>query len=144
MYYVEGKGQEYSMAKDADQVLTPPLVRPLGVRLGAVLLLLFGIFGLLGAFAGLLIQRGHAILTVFYLLDALISAAELVSVWGLWKLKSWAFWATLCIEVVCIVIALIVFAIWRDTTSLATNLVFPVAILLCLFLDPRVRATFVK
>ncbi len=127
------------MAENTKDVLTPPAVRPLGVRLGAVLLLLFAIFGLAGAFLGLLIRRGYPALTFFYLLDALIAVVELITVWGLWKLRPWAFWATIYVEALCIVIAFIPFLIWHDATSLVTNLAFPVVILLCLLLDPTAR-----
>lgn len=130
------------MAKRTNQALTAPQMRPLGLRLGAVLLLLFSIFGLVSAFAGVFTWDGYAPFIAFYILDGILSLLELALVWALWSLKPWAFWSTISIEAVCIVLALFAFAIWRLPSSLLTNLVFPIAVILCLFVDPSVRSAF--
>lgn len=128
------------MAEQMNRVLAGPRLRPLGLRLGAVLLLLFSIFGLIHAFAGVFTGRDMAI--IFYILESILSLLELTLVWALWSLKPWAFWATISIEVICIVLALFAFIIWHLPSSLLTNLVFPIAIILCFFVDPNVRPAF--
>ena len=130
------------MAKRTNQAFTAPYIRPLGLRLGAVLLLLFSIFGLVGAFASVFTWDGSAPSIAFYILDGVLSLLELALVWALWSLKPWAFWSTISIEAVCIVLALFVFAAWHLPSSLLTNLVFPIAVILCLFVDPNVRPAF--
>jgi uncharacterized membrane protein (DUF2068 family) len=130
------------MAEQRNQTLAAPHNRPLGLRLGAVLLLLFSIFGLLGAFAGLFTPHNITPLIAFYILDGMLSLLELTLVWALWSLKSWAFWTTVSVEGICIVLALSSFTIGRPSSSPLTNLVFPLAILLCLFVDPSVRPAF--
>ncbi len=130
------------MAKRTNQALTASYIRPLGLRLGAVLLLLFSIFGLVSAFAGIFTWDGYAPPIAFYILDGILALLELALVWALWSLKSWAFWSTISIEVICIVLALFVFAIWHLPSSLLTNLVFPIAVILCLFVDANVRPAF--
>ncbi|GAC1481568.1 MAG: hypothetical protein NVS2B12_36620 [Ktedonobacteraceae bacterium] len=130
------------MADNIDRALTALPTRPLGLRLGAVLLLLFGIFGLLGASTGIFIWHGSALLITFYSITGVLALLEFVCVWGLWALKSWAFWLTVSAEVawvVCMVIALLISIVWHSSSSLLTSLVFPIAILLCLFVDPGVR-----
>jgi hypothetical protein len=130
------------MTKRMNQALTASHIRPLGLRLGAVLLLLFSIFGLVSAFAGIFTWDGSAPFIAFYILGGILALLELALVWALWSLKLWAFWSTISIEALCIVLALSVFVIWHLPSSLLTNLVFPVAIILCLFVDPNVRPAF--
>ncbi len=130
------------MPEQTNQVPTAPRIQPLGLRLGAVLLLLFSIFGLMNAFTGMFVWREHALLITFYIVDSILSLLELTLVWALWSLRPWAFWATVSIESICIAFALFTSAIWRLPPSLLTSLVFPIAIILCLFVDPNVRSLF--
>ena len=77
------------------------------------------------------------------IIAGILAVLELVLAWGLWTLQTWAFWATVAIEVLSIINSL--FGLTQRNTSLfatLVSLIIPVIILIYLFADRNVRAAF--
>ena len=138
--------------------------RPLGVTIISIVLGIEGIFELL---LGILILvgiftlgheislHGHAVVgsivdVVGGVLGGVLAAAalligifSLIFASGLWRLKRWAFWLTVILEVISVVRHLIEFThpVHR-TPSIIIGLILPVFILLYFLLDSNVRRAF--
>ena len=137
-----------------------PHRRPKGVSIVAVLL---GIEGLLAIILGILILtttffishkiivNGHAVVSTAVNLiggflggiPLLVGILTLIFSWGLWMLKRWAFWATIVIAALNIVIALPdIFQRHPNILSFVARAIVPVIILLYFLLYPQVRHAF--
>ncbi len=64
--------------------------RPLGVTIVAILVGLAGFLWLIGAFSGRALPFDAT-------LDLLMAVVAFPAVWGLWKLKQWAYWTTVAL-----------------------------------------------
>jgi uncharacterized membrane protein (DUF2068 family) len=115
--------------------------RPLGVTIIAILLIIGGVLGLIATITGI-IAIHSAILQVALIIGLIIAVAEIVLGWGLWTLKRWAFWATVIIEVINIIDAIINYTGSHSIASLLLAILIPVIILIYLFADRNVRAAF--
>ena len=136
--------------------------RPLGVTIIAVLLILAGIVELLLgvlAFAGvfsvahIIMVHGHPVAA--HLLDTVggvlagisifIGIVTLIFAWGLWTLKTWAFWLVVALEVFSLLRHLFEFTRPEHSTiAIVLGLVLPVVILLYFLIDPNVCAAFFR
>ena len=124
--------------------------RPLGITIIAVLLgvsaLLAVVFLILGltrvSVAGM--GAGMTPGTSTILLAALvIGIFEIAVAWGLWTLRSWAFWTVVVIEVIRVLLGLYDIVIVREAIIAGiVSLIIPVIILIYLFADRSVRAAF--
>jgi len=127
--------------------------RPVGVTIIAILLGISGIVegslggvilvvSLLGAFVLPLHSAavGGAV-GVFYLLVGLV---KLFFAWGLWKLQRWAFWATVCIAAVSLLMSVMNAITEPAPTSwvFLVDIFFPTAILIYFSLASNVRTAF--
>ncbi|HKF36195.1 MAG TPA: hypothetical protein VKB35_04785 [Ktedonobacteraceae bacterium] len=127
--------------------------RPVGVTSIAILL---GILGIVeGSFGGVILVAsllGAFVLPlhsaavggaagVFYLLVGLV---KLFFTWGLWRLQRWAFWATVCIAAVSLLMSVIHAMTEPVPTSwvFLVDIVIPTAILIYFSLDSNVRTAF--
>ena len=138
--------------------------RPLGVTIISIVLSIAGIFELL---LGILILvaiftlgheisvHGHAVVGSIVdvvggvLGGVLAGAALLIGIFslifaiGLWRLKRWAFWLTVILEILSIVRHLVEFTHpAHSTPSIIIGLILPVIILLYFLVDPNVRRAF--
>lgn len=134
--------------------------RPKGVTIIAILL---GIEGILEIIFGILILatsffishkitvNGHTVVaTAVNLFGGLIGAIPLILgiltlifTWGLWMLKRWAFWTTIVIAALNIVIVLPeLFQAHPNIFSFIIRIILPVIILLYFLLYPQVRHAF--
>ena|SRR5579884_2761267 len=138
--------------------------RPLGVTIISIVLGIEGIFELL---LGILILvgiftlgheisvHGHAVVgsivdVVGGVLGGILAAAalligifSLIFASGLWRLKRWAFWLTVILEVISIIRHLVEFTHpVHSTPSIIIGLILPVIILLYFLLDSNVRRAF--
>ena len=134
--------------------------RPIGVTILSVLLgiqgiveLILGIVALVVVFAigHTIVVHGHT--TIGHVVDALggvlgvvsliVGLVTLLLAWGLWTLKSWAFWFTVIIEVISLIRHLLEFASPNHSTvSIVIGLILPVVILLYFLVDSNVRRAF--
>ncbi len=108
--------------------------RPLGVTIIAILVAIGAVFEIIG---GLALLAVFAPIGIFALIVGVIS---LFVAWGLWTLKPWAFWLVVIVEVIHLVQA--IFSVARGQGVGIGDIIFPVVILLYLFLDRNVRAAF--
>ncbi len=129
-----------------------PDKRPVGVMVIAVLLGILGLYevgfgtialvtSLMGSFV--LPLRSAAVgaaLGVFYLIVGLVT---LFSVWGLWRLRHRAFWATVYISAVSLLSSVLAFTEPIPTAwAFLPYLLIPVVILIYIIIDSDVRAAF--
>ena len=108
--------------------------RPLGVTVIAILVAIGAIFEIIG---GIVMLAVFAPIGIFALIVGVIS---LLVAWGLWTLQPWAFWVVVIVEVIHLVQAILALA--RGQNAGIGDVIFPVIILLYLFLDRNVRAAF--
>lgn len=136
-----------------------PARRPRRITILAILEGLQGIVLLLGLFAvivvasssGTITLEGHtifradvslasALLAGMFLLVGLLS---LVFAWGLWRLASWAYWATVILQVSSLVNSVIAFTqAPAHVAFILVGMINPVVMLLYLLVNPRARAAF--
>lgn len=138
--------------------------RPLGVTIISIVLFIEGIFELLlgililvGIFTlgHIISAHGHAVVgsivdVVGGVLGGILAGAALVIgicslifASGLWRLKRWAFWLTIILQVISIVRHLVEFTHpVHSTPSIIIGLILPVFILLYFLLDTNVRRAF--
>ena len=141
-------------------MMDTPRVRPRGVTIIAILL---GIEGILEIIVGILILttsffishkvvvHGHAITAtainviggLLGVLPLVVGILTLIFTWGLWTLKRWAFWVTITIAVLNILIALpVIFQSPPNIFSFVLKAIVPVVILLYFLFYPHVRHAF--
>jgi uncharacterized membrane protein (DUF2068 family) len=136
--------------------------RPLGVTIIAVLLIIAGVLELLlggltiaGVFAvgHTITVHGHT--TTAHVVDALgsvlggislvIGLVTLIFAWGLWTLKTWAFWLVVALEVFSLLRHLYEFTRPdHSNVSIVLGMILPIVILLYFLLDPNVRNAFFR
>src|SRR5437588_3669791 len=104
--------------------------RPLGVTIIAILVAIGGVLGIIG---GLLLFAFIPALAIFSLV---VGVLDLILAWGLWTLKPWAFWMAVIIEVIALVQG--IFGLAQGQGGSVFSLIFPIVILLYLFLDKNV------
>jgi hypothetical protein len=129
-----------------------PASRPVGVTIISILLDLLGIFevgfgalalltSLLGSFVvPLHSPAAGAALGSYYLLTGLV---KLFFAWGLWRLRRWAFWATVFISALALLSS--VLAVTEPAPTLwafLADLIIPLVILVYLVVDSDVRRAF--
>jgi uncharacterized membrane protein (DUF2068 family) len=137
-----------------------PHHRPTGVTIIAVLL---GIEGILEVIIGILILatsffishrvivHGHTITAtainvlggILGGLPLIVGILTLIFTWGLWMLKRWAFWVTVAIAALNILIALpAIFQSPPNIFSFVLRVIVPIIILLYFLFYPQVRHAF--
>jgi uncharacterized membrane protein (DUF2068 family) len=134
--------------------------RPLGVTIIAVLLIIAGILELvLGGLAlaavlalgHTIAQHGHGVTGavvdtaggVLGGISVVIGIVTLIFAWGLWTLKSWAFWLTIALEVFSLLRHL--FEFFRPhpfVPGIVLGMIIPVVVLVYFLADREVRAAF--
>jgi hypothetical protein len=148
---------EFSHAKGGIMSESPlvqaPQGRPVGVTIIAILTIIAGLIAIIGGilgFVGLGIIGEHfprvftAIVTIGLVIAILSGIAALIVGWGLWTLKSWAFWTLVVVEVITILDHLFDWFVAHHISigSLIIDVALPVIILVYLFVDRNVRAAF--
>jgi uncharacterized membrane protein (DUF2068 family) len=137
-----------------------PRRRPTGVTIIAILL---GIEGILEIIFGILILatsffishkvivNGHTVVAtavnvvggIIGAIPLILGVLTLIFTWGLWVLKRWAFWTTIIIAALNIVIVLPeLFQVHPNIFSFIIRIIIPVIILLYFLLYPQVRHAF--
>ncbi len=122
-----------------------PRRRPLGISIISVLLFISAIveifFGLFILFATIFTNLLAALLVGW--IPLAIGVISLILAWGLWTLKPWAFWATIILEVINIVIHL--FSLGQANHSLGNIFgggIISLIILIYMLVDRNVRQAF--
>ncbi|HEY3992241.1 MAG TPA: hypothetical protein VGM01_05090 [Ktedonobacteraceae bacterium] len=109
--------------------------RPLGITIIAIIVAIYGILGIIGGIFLLGASATAGIITL------ILGVLELVLAWGLWTLQSWAFWATVIIEVLALINSIFAF-MQGNVTNGIVGIIIALVILIYLFADANVRAAF--
>ncbi len=116
--------------------------RPIGITIIAILLFISAVIGIFGGITSVLGNSTDVLLGWFPLVMAVL---ELVLAWGLWTIKSWAYWGTLAVEILNILIHFFGFlGLPRTHSPLAviSGGVVSVIIVIYLLVDRHVRRAF--
>ena len=107
--------------------------RPLGVTIIAILVAIGGILEIIG---GILLLSSP----FFGLFTIILGVLALILAWGLWTLQSWAFWATIILEVISAIENLV--SLIRGNGGSVIGLIVAVVIIAYMLYDRNVRAAF--
>lgn len=124
--------------------------RPLGITIIAAFLGISAILALLILILGLNrvstlgLGEGMTASTSLALLGAIILGFfEVALAWGLWTLRPWAYWTTVIVEAIRVILGLyVVLILHKAIISGILSLIIPIIILVYLFADRNVRAAF--
>ena len=121
--------------------------RPLGITIIAILLFISAVIEILGGLSSVMGAPPTGTLSDVLLgwFPLILGIIELVLAWGLWTLKSWAYWATLIAEIVIILVHFFGFLGLPRTHSVLAVIsggVISILIVLYLLIDRNVRRAF--
>ncbi|HZR38537.1 MAG TPA: hypothetical protein VFB12_00360 [Ktedonobacteraceae bacterium] len=121
--------------------------RPLGITIIAILLFISAVIEILGGLSSVMGAPPTGTLSDVLLgwFPLILGIIELVLAWGLWTLKSWAYWATLIAEIVIILVHFFGFLGLPRTHSVLAVIsggIISILIVLYLLLDRNVRRAF--
>jgi uncharacterized membrane protein (DUF2068 family) len=117
--------------------------RPLGITIIAILLGIQGVIAVLLALLSLSVVARNGLILVGVVIALIVGLVCLALAWGLWTLKRWAFGATVAVQILTIILALINFFAMLPRNTFSTtlsNIIFPVVVLIYLFVDRSARA----
>ena len=121
--------------------------RPLGITIIAILLFISAVVEIIGGIIGIvgtpMTGTFNDILVDWFPLA--MGVIELVLAWGLWTLKPWAYWATLVVEIVNILIHFFgFFGLPKTHSALAvvSGGIISIIIVIYLLVDRNVRRAF--
>jgi len=122
-----------SIAFIQEEYLMLMRTRPLGVTIIAILVAIGGILEIIG---GILLLSSP----FFGLFTIILGVLALILAWGLWTLQSWAFWATIILEVISAIENLV--SLIRGNGGSVIGLIVAVVIIAYMLYDRNVRAAF--
>jgi len=121
--------------------------RPLGITIIAILLFISAIIEIIGGISSVIGTTPTGTLSEVLLgwFPLVLGLIELVLAWGLWTLKSWAYWGTLVAEIVLILVHFFGFlGLPRTHSALAviSGGIISIIIVIYLLVDRNVRRAF--
>ena len=121
--------------------------RPFGVTIIAILLFISAVIGIIGGLTSVIGTTPTGTFSDVLLgwFPLAMSVIELVMAWGLWTVKPWAYWGTLIVEVVRILIHFFGFlGLPKNHSALAvvSGGVISIIIVIYLLVDRHVRRAF--
>ena len=118
--------------------------RPLGITIIAILLfiqavieILVGIFAFIGA---TLVNPAAGLLLGW--IPLAIGIITFIVAWGLWTLRPWAYWATLILEIVNIVLHFLGYGQTHSIFAIISGGIISIIIVIYLLVDGNVRRAF--
>ena len=118
--------------------------RPLGISIIAILLFIQAVFEIVTgifSFFGHLIRNPLSGLLVGWIPLA-IGILLLILAWGLWTLKPWAYWATLVLEIVNIVLHFLGYQQTHSIFAIISGGIISIIVVIYLLVDRNVRRAF--
>ena len=112
--------------------------RPLGITIISIILAVEGILGIISGIV--LLTAGGAIGTLG-IITLILGVLHLVLAWGLWTLKTWAFWGVVILEVLVLIDGIFGLGQGQQAHGIL-SLIFAVVVLIYMFADRNVRAAF--
>ena len=121
--------------------------RPLGITIIAILLLISAVIEIIGGISSVIGTPPASTLSGVLLgwFPLVLGVIELVLAWGLWTLKPWAYWGTLVVEIVIILVHFFGFlGLPRTHSALAiiSGGIVSIIIVIYLLVDRNVRRAF--
>ena len=121
--------------------------RPLGITIIAILLFISAVIEIIGGISSVIGSTPTGTLSNVLLgwFPLVLGVIELVLAWGLWTLKPWAYWGTLVVEIVNILIHFFGFlGLPRTHSALAviSGGIVSIIIVIYLLVDRNVRRAF--
>ena len=118
--------------------------RPLGITIIAILLFIQAIIEIIGgffSFFGSIIHNPLSGLLVGWVPLA-VGVLLFILAWGLWTLKPWAYWATLILEIVNIVLHFLGYNQTHSLFAIISGGIISIIIVIYLLVDGNVRRAF--
>ena len=121
--------------------------RPLGITLIAILLFISAVIEIIGGLSSVIgtIPTGTISDVLLGWFPLIMGIIELILAWGLWTLKPWAYWGTLVVEILNILIHFFGFlGLPRTHSALAviSGGIVSIIIVIYLLVDRNVRRAF--
>ena len=121
--------------------------RPLGITIIAILLFISAVIEIIGGISSVIGSTPTGTLSAVLLgwFPLILGVIELLLAWGLWTLKPWAYWGTLVVEIVIILIHFFGFlGLPRTHSALAviSGGIVSIIIVIYLLVDRNVRRAF--
>ena len=118
--------------------------RPLGITIIAILLFIQAIVEIVGGIFSILGNIIHNPLSGLLVgwVPLAIGVLVLILAWGLWTLKPWAYWATLILEIVNIVLHLLGYSQTHSIFAIISGGIISIIIVIYLLVDRNVRNAF--
>jgi len=123
-------------------VMDAPRTRPLGITIIAILVALSGLVTVVLSLVALFAVHTSAVATGLVVVALILGIVNLVLAYGLWTLKSWAFWTTAALEAINLVFAIVGIASGNSASSQISTIIISAVILIYLFADRNVRPAF--
>jgi len=118
--------------------------RPLGITIIAILLFIQAVLEIIAgifSFLGRLITNPLAGLLVGWV-PLVVGILLFILAWGLWTLKPWAYWATLVLEIVNIVLHFLGYGQTHSILAIISGGIVSIIIVIYLLVDGNVRRAF--
>ncbi len=118
--------------------------RPLGITIISILLFIQAIFEIVGgifSFFGSIIHNPLTGLLVGWI-PLVVGVLLFILAWGLWTLRSWAYWVTLILEIVNIVLHFLGYSQTHSIFAIISGGIISIIIVIYLLVDRNVRRAF--
>jgi uncharacterized membrane protein (DUF2068 family) len=118
--------------------------RPLGITIIAILLFIQAIIEIIGgffSFFGSIIHNPLSGLLVGWI-PLVVGILLFILAWGLWTLRPWAYWVTLILEIVNIVLHLFGYSQTHSLFAIISGGIISIIIVIYLLVDRNVRRAF--
>ena len=118
--------------------------RPLGITIISILLFIQAILEIIGGFVAFFGNIIHDPLTGLLVgwVPLAVGILVLILAWGLWTLKPWAYWVTLILEIVNIVLHFAGFSQTHSLFAIISGGIISIIIVIYLLVDRNVRRAF--
>jgi uncharacterized membrane protein (DUF2068 family) len=118
--------------------------RPLGITIISILMFLQAIFEIVVGFFSFFGSVIHDPLSIFLVawIPLIMGILLLILAWGLWTLKPWAYWATLILEIVNIVLHFLGYGQTHSIFAIISGGIISIFIVIYLLVDGNVRRAF--
>jgi len=118
--------------------------RPLGITIIAVLMFIQAIFEIVVGFFSFFGSVIHDPMSIFLVawIPLIMGILLFILAWGLWTLKPWAYWATLILEIVNIVLHFLGYGQTHSIFAIMSGGLISIIIVIYLLVDGNVRRAF--
>lgn len=113
--------------------------RPLGITIIAVILAIQGILGIIAGI--MLLSASGGVFGTLGIITLILGVLYLVLAYGLWTLKTWAYWGTIILEILALLNGILGLGMHSFATGIF-SLIFAIVVLIYMFADRNVRAAF--